>query len=197
MRSTSLPTAVRWSHLVLGPRLSPGDIVVDATAGNGHDTVFLARHVSPGGKVYAFDVQQAAVASTRARLDTELSDVPHDFVTLIHASHQELERLPAEQKGNVRAFMFNLGFLPGGDKSVITQGGETLASLTLALAWLAYDGVITVTAYPGHEGGREEAENVEKWMAALPSDRYETQKIGFLNFRSSTPYLMILRKRTP
>src|SRR4051812_2315376 len=64
----ALPTAVQWSHLILSPRLRPGDVVVDATAGNGYDTLFLAERVLPGGRVFTFDVQAEAIEATRARL---------------------------------------------------------------------------------------------------------------------------------
>lgn len=190
-----LPTAVRWSHAVLSPRLQKGDIVVDATAGNGHDTLFLAQQVLPGGQVFAFDVQAPAVESTRKRL------AGHPFsaeeITLIHSSHEHLGvRLPPELRGHVRAFMFNLGFLPGGDKKLITQTQGTMSALSQALDWLAEGGLLSVVAYPGHEGGRDEAEAIEHWLMTLSSDAFEAQKIGFLNFRPTTPFCMVVRKRT-
>lgn len=197
--SSPLPTAVRWSHAILTERLRDGDLVVDATAGNGHDTLFLARHVLPHGRVFAFDLQEQAVLSTRARL-SQAALPPHeaDRLEVVHASHAEFpHRLPAGARGQVRAFMFNLGFLPGGDKGVITQPESTLSALVEACEWLAPDGLITVAVYPGHDGGWQEAEAVETWMSGLPSDVFEAQKLGFLNFRKTTPYLMVLRKRTP
>ena len=192
MRHDSLLTAVRWSHHVLAPRLLDGDVVVDMTAGNGHDTLFLAQHVLPRGRVFAFDVQAGAVEATRLRISES------EGVTLIHAGHEDFaSHLPVEQKEKVRAFMFNLGFLPGGDKALITRTETTLRALREACEWLADDGIITVVAYPGHEAGRTEADAVVQWMSALPSDKFETQRIGFLNFRATTPFLMVLRKRTP
>src|SRR4051812_12659576 len=105
-----LPTAVRWSHALVGPRLRPGDAVVDATAGNGHDTLFLAHRVLPGGRVFAFDVQTGAIDATRLQLERHLSqDEVGTAVTLCHAGHENMEsHLPSELRGNVRAFMFNL-----------------------------------------------------------------------------------------
>jgi len=198
-RSAPLPTAVRWAHFLLDARLRDGDVVVDATAGNGHDTLFLAQRVLPLGRIFSFDLQERAVLSTRSRMAAApLPDHEADRVQVIHASHDTFaSHLPAEYRGQVRAFMFNLGFLPGGDKGVITQAESTLGALRAASEWLAPDGLITVAVYPGHDGGWQEAEAVEAWMAALSSDIFETQKLGFLNFRKTTPYLMVLRKRTP
>jgi hypothetical protein len=193
--STPLPTAVRWVQQLLEPRLAPGDAVVDATAGNGHDTLFLARRVLPGGRVVAYDMQAMAVASTRRRL--EEAEVDLSGVTLITAGHETLnETLPAELRGRLRACMFNLGYLPGGDKQRITQVDTTLSALEQATENLAEDGVLTVVVYPGHDGGREEAASVESWMASLSPDFWECQKMAFLNFRPTTPYGLAARRRT-
>jgi len=199
MAHTPLPTAVRWAQLVLAPRLREGDLVVDATAGNGHDTLFLAQHVLPRGRVFGFDLQSSAIEATRARILDFGFRISNDAdVTLINTGHEDFTKhLPADTVGKVRAFMFNLGFLPGGDKALITRTETTLHALSQACDWLADDGMITVVAYPGHDGGRTEADAVEHWMSALPSDKFETQRIGFLNFRATTPFCMVLRKRTP
>ncbi len=188
----ALPTAVRWSHALLAPRLRQGDAVVDATAGNGHDTVFLAQRVLPGGRVFAFDVQEAAIGRTRERL----SGRGLESVTLIHAGHQEIEnRLPSELKGGIRAFMFNLGWLPGSDKACITRTRTTLEALNAAIDWLAEGGLITVVCYPGHAGGDAETLAVEEWAARLRSDAFEAQKIAFLNFDGAPPRCVVVRKR--
>jgi hypothetical protein len=194
---TALPTAVQWSHQILGARLRPGDVVVDATAGNGHDTVFLARHVLPGGRVFAFDVQaEAAVATRRQITNHNLQVTCADDITVHHAGHERMaELLPPEVRGKLRAVMFNLGYLPGGDKTLITRVDTTLSALQQALDWLAGDGVLTVAVYPGHDGGREEADAVERWMAALPSDRFEAQRLGYVNFKPTTPFCLAVRKR--
>lgn len=189
------PTAVQWSHRVLETRLAPGMVAVDATAGNGHDTVFLAQRVLPGGKVYAFDVQAQAMESTRQRL------AGHGFeageVALIHAGHETLgQHLPADLRGGIDAVMFNLGYLPGGDKTKITLLENTLPAVEQALDWLGENGVLSAVVYPGHAGGAEEAAAVEGRLAALSSAFFEVQKIGFLNYRVTTPFLLIVRKKS-
>jgi SAM-dependent methyltransferase len=193
----ALPTAVQWSHTILEARLRRGDIVVDATAGNGHDTVFLAERVLPGGRVFAFDVQEQAIAQTREQITKRKSqNTRFEEITLHHAGHERMgELLPAETRGCLRAVMFNLGYLPGGDKSVITRVETTLSALGQALEWLAPDGVMTVVVYPGHDGGREEADAVVRWAEALPADAFEAQRLGYVNFRATTPFCLAVRKR--
>lgn len=194
LRDEPLPTAVRWAQTVLQSRLRKGDIVVDATAGNGHDALFLAQHVLPDGQFFIFDVQSEALKQTRVRL-TE-NHVPLDRVTFIHGGHETLDTaLPESLRGKVRAIMFNLGYLPGGDKHLITQPATTLMALQSALEWLDDDGLLTVVAYPGHDGGREEALALEQWMTALPVDRFEVQKMAYLNFRPTTPFCLMVKKR--
>lgn len=169
---------------------------MDATAGNGHDSLFLGQSVLPGGKVFVFDLQAAAVESTRRRL-ADHGITEGEGVSLIHAGHEELSnRLPGGLRGKVRAIMFNLGFLPGGDKSVITCTETTLRALAQSLEWLAEDGVLTIVAYPGHEGGHQEAAAIESWLSGLSSSEFEVQKLAFLNFRPTTPFGLWVRKRS-
>lgn len=193
----ALPTAVRWSHALLAPRLKNGDVVVDATAGNGHDTVFLSQHVLPGGRVFVFDVQASALEATKSQIANHKSqDEVGSAVQLIHAGHERFEEfLPPEVHGNISAFMFNLGWLPGSDKVCFTRTETTLAALSIAAEWLAEFGLITVVCYPGHEGGDTEALAVEKWAAQLPADRFEAQKIAFVNLEGAPPRCFVVRKR--
>lgn len=194
LREEPLPTAVRWVQTVLQSRLRKGDIVVDATAGNGYDSLFLAQQVLPGGQLFIFDVQAEALRQTRVRLME--NEVPLDHVTFLHAGHESLDTaLPEPLRGKVRAIMFNLGYLPGSDKQLITQPATTMTALQAALKWLDTDGLLTVVAYPGHDGGREEALALEQWMAALPVERFEAQKIAYLNFRPTTPFCLVVRKK--
>jgi hypothetical protein len=192
--SLPFPTAVAWVQSVLSPRLQPGHVVVDATAGNGHDTLFLTRQVLPGGHVYACDLQESAIVSTRARLlSHEVSE--QDF-TLIQSSHHELEQhLPAALRGHIQSFMFNLGYLPGGEKALITCTESTLQALAFAFEWLAESGVLSIVAYPGHEGGHQEAAAVEAWSSGLSPNDCEVQKMAFLNYRPTTPFGIVIRKR--
>jgi predicted methyltransferase len=146
----------------------PGDIVIDATVGNGHDTRFLADLVGPAGRVFGFDIQPDALAAAAERLA-----VRTHFV-LIPADHARMrETIPAEHHGQVAAVMFNLGYLPGGDHGITTTAATTLPNLAASLELLKPGGVHTVVAYRGHRGGREEVEAVKERLAGLPAKRYD------------------------
>jgi predicted methyltransferase len=153
-----LPPLTTVAHQWMGVHLSPGQQVVDATAGNGHDTVFLARQVGASGHVVAFDVQAPACAATRRRLaKTNVSD----RVTVVHAGH---ETMRDHVEAPIHAAMFNLGYLPRHDHDCITRPDTTVAALNAACALMTEGGLITVLAYRGHDGGPEEAERVQAWI---------------------------------
>lgn len=142
--------------------LCNGGLAVDATVGNGHDTLFLARQVGPAGHVWGFDVQPDALAAA-ATLLAEHGIA--DRVTLVHAGHQDMQaHLPAHAHGRLAAVMFNLGYLPGSDKQLTTGPDTTLAALVAAAANLAPGGLLSVLAYRGHPGGQAEADAVRRWL---------------------------------
>jgi hypothetical protein len=189
----ALPTSVDFAHWIISARVSPGDQVIDATAGNGHDTTFLAQCVGAAGRVWAFDVQAAAIASTRERLaGLDLLE----RCTLIHAGHECMaDHLPAESCGQIAAAVFNLGWLPGHDKSCITLPHTTLAALRCALEWLRPGAPLIVVVYPGHEGGADESAAVAAWASALPSNTHEVRHFRPANRTGRSPECWALRVR--
>lgn len=154
-------------HQQLAEQLTAGDLVIDATAGNGHDTQYLAEIVGPQGQVIAIDIQQAAIDSTRAKLEhAQLSQRVH----LIQGDHAaQLQALSQQHSGQVASILFNLGYLPGSDKRVQTQSTSTAKALTASLELLAPGALLSVTAYRGHPGGMEEAQVVADWMQTQQS----------------------------
>lgn len=156
------------AHSILGQYLSPGQYAVDATVGNGHDSCFLAQQVGVEGKVFAFDIQQQALNITAGRLRERGLEKQ---VRLIHRGHQQLlDELPPDCRGKIQAAMFNLGYLPHGDKHRITTSSSTLPALEQAGRLLSRGGVISVLAYRGHPGGEEEATAVEQKLRELTRD---------------------------
>lgn len=142
-----------------------GALVVDATAGNGHDTVFLAKLVGARGRVAAFDVQPDALAATRKRLE---ENGLGDNVDLILCGHEKMaDALPPAWHGNVRAIFFNLGYLPKSDRAVKTSAATTLPALDAAMALLAPGGIVSLTVYTRHAGGFEESAAVAAWLENL------------------------------
>ncbi|MFO1448768.1 MAG: class I SAM-dependent methyltransferase [Opitutaceae bacterium] len=159
---------LRLAQSTVARVLTPGCWAVDATAGRGSDTCFLAHAVGPEGRVVAFDLQAEALASTRERLERE-SLV--DRVHLVHASHARLsEHLPELARGRLAAVMFNLGYLPkGGSPLLITRPESTLLALEQACSELRPGGVLSVVSYRGHPGGAEEDAAVAHFFASRPS----------------------------
>lgn len=165
-----LPPVLVQAHRWVERALSPGDLVIDATVGNGRDTAFLADRVGPSGLVIGFDIQQSALDATAIRLDgLGLSS----RVRLIRSGHERLAEVVAELAPGRRAgaVMFNLGYRPGGDHAIITRPETTLRALGSALDLTLVGGVITVVCYPGHEGGADEQAAVLDWARTIPTHR--------------------------
>lgn len=151
------------AHALLAETVGPGSRAVDATAGNGHDTVFLARRVGPAGRVVALDIQPLAAATTRARLDRE--GLAANCAILV-ADHAELAaHLPADFRGATDGVILNLGYLPGSDHTVTTRPAGTLAALRAAVETLRPGGRLVCVAYTGHPGGEEEGAAVAGFAA--------------------------------
>lgn len=181
------------AHDIVRRYLSPGDVAVDATMGNGHDTVFLAECVGDRGHVFGFDVQAQALLNTRQRLQQQGLE---GRATLCHASHAELlVRIPEKLHGRIMAVMFNLGYLPGADKSVITQTQTTLDAVDAALRLLTDRGVITVLAYPGHAGGDQETRQLTDWCGRLNGRQAAVEIILSSHDQPNAPRLFVLRKQ--
>jgi predicted methyltransferase len=184
---------VNVAHNLIRDVLHPGDIAVDATVGNGYDTLFLVEQVSPSGRVFGFDIQQTAIESTKEKFQQTHSP---ECLTLIHASHADMsDKIPAHYHGNIKAIMFNLGYLPGGDKSVITQTDSTVTALTIASRILSPSGIITVMAYPGHPGGDMETDQVKNWCEQLDNNQFRISIIYSSENKESAPRLFVILKK--
>jgi predicted methyltransferase len=163
-------SVLSMAHGMIRERVHPGDIVIDATAGNGVDTCFLAELVGPRGVVYAFDIQEAAITATRKRLEPLEAQLLLPDIRLVLDSHDVMKRhVEQDHVGSVAAAMFNLGYLPGADPSVITKTDSSLAAIEAAVSLLKPGGIVTCVLYPGHPGGGDEAEAVLQWAQALSS----------------------------
>ena len=186
-------SAVEYCHALLRERLLPGDWAVDATAGNGHDSHFLAQLTGPDGKVFAFDVQPGAIAATRRML--ERWGVPEGCYQLIQSSHADMaHQLPQASEGRFAAVIFNLGYLPGGDKTVITRAESTLPAVRTALELLRPGGLLLLVLYPGHDGGAEEAQALRDLASALPSRQWQVTEYRTLNARQAPPSVLAVEK---
>jgi predicted methyltransferase len=184
------PRLTELAHAAVRAVLRPGDTAVDATAGNGRDTRFLAELVTRAGRVFGFDVQPEALARAAGAV-RGLGQV-----TLLARDHAELaDALPPEARGRVRAVMFNLGYLPGGDKAVTTRPDSTARALAAAAEVLAPGGVLTVLAYPAHPGGAEEAAAVADLLAGLPAHAFAVRETRGTADNPASPRLFVALKR--
>jgi SAM-dependent methyltransferase len=161
--------ATNWIAL----ELPEGALAVDATVGNGYDTLFLAHRVGPRGKVLGFDVQKAALAGARELLKFVGS---LDRVSLIHDSHARLDDyLPPGAA--IQGAMFNLGYLPRGNHQIITHGETTVAALRSVLEHLADRGRVTLLVYRGHAGGPEEYTELRLFLEQLPDAIWHVEEL--------------------
>lgn len=188
MGSRGLYGAVPLSHFFLRERLKTGDYAVDATCGNGYDTLLLAQLVGQEGRVWAFDIQETALAATEDRL---AGAGCLERVALVNGGH---ERLAEVVSAPVKAVVFNLGFLPGAPRETVTSSETTLAALEQAAELLLPGGIITVAIYTGHPGGAVEGRAVEAWAAALPPGRFNVWLCRQGNRSEVAPYLLVVER---
>ena len=174
-------------HFIL-EHLREGEVAVDFTMGNGNDTLFLSKTVGEGGRVYAFDIQEEALASTLQHLKE--NGAPENY-TLICASHHRVREFVSEP---IKAGMFNLGYLPrSGKKAVTTLRETTMPAVEAAIDMLLPDGVLIIAIYPGHEEGALEGEMLREYFKGLSRFRICASEFKILNSPTS-PYFFLLEK---
>lgn len=183
-----LQNALHLSHAYIQSAVKPGDTVVDATCGNGHDTLFLSGLAGKEGRVYGFDVQTAALEQTRARLDKFAA---YDNTALIHAGHETME---AHVPPGIAACMFNFGYLPGSDHKTATQAETSLAAIDAALRLLQFGGLVTLCVYYGGDTGFAEKEAILAHCAALDAKEFAVLRHEFVNQPNCPPILVCIEK---
>ena len=174
-------------HFIL-THLKEGDVAVDFTMGNGHDTEFLSKTVGESGHVYAFDVQEMALTSTRKHL-AEVG-CPENY-TLIQDSHHNVKNYV---KSPIKAGMFNLGYLPGSDKTVTTMRETTLPAIEAAIDLMDRDAIILVAVYPGHAEGEAEGKMICEYLSSLSRYKVCATRINILNSPTSPFFILIENK---
>ena len=191
MRNHFSPVAI--AHRFVRSLVRSGDLCIDATVGNGHDTCFLSELVGEEGSVLGFDVQASGLQLAQtALIDRQLEG----RVMLLNQGHETLGAELAQRKlSHLKLVMFNLGYLPGSDKSVVTQTESTLQALNQSLDQLALGGALSIIAYRGHDGGNEESIAVESWVDGLPASSYFCVRYErWSKQRGLTPVFFWIRK---
>lgn len=188
MKYKIINNTISISKDILNQFVKEGDIALDATVGNGFDTLDLARLVGRSGKVYGFDIQKIAIENTKALLN--LNGLL-DKVILINDSHENIENYIFEQ---LDLCIYNLGYLPNGDKNIKTSPSSTVISVFKALKLLKQNGILIVISYIGHQGGQEENNVLEAMLRQLNQKKYNVLKNEFINQKNSPPILYIVEK---
>ncbi len=174
-------------HFIL-QHLGEGEVAVDFTMGNGNDTLFLSKTVGERGKVYAFDIQEAALNATRSRLEENCAPKNYE---LICASHHRVREFVNEP---IKAGMFNLGYLPGsGNKGVTTLRETTMPAVEAAIDMLLPDGVLIIAIYPGHEEGSLEGDMLREYFKTTSRFKICPSEFHILNSPAS-PYFFLVEK---
>lgn len=182
-----------FARRLLEQAIGSGDIAIDATLGNGHDTTFLAGLVGDNGTVFGFDIQKQAIESTTARLQEKGL---LERVVLFHKGHEHIiTSVPKEHFGKVRGAIFNLGYLPGGDKSIVTTAQTTIAAVGQLLEIMAQEAIIVLVIYHGHEEGAVERDELLQFVQQLDQQKTHVLKYQFINQANNPPFILAIEKR--
>jgi len=184
---------LQYAHHLLKNNIQQGDTVIDATCGNGNDTLFLSQLTGPSGHVFGFDIQPEAIQNTSARLQMEGS---YQNTTLIQDSHSNfLHHISVDKLTRLGGAIFNLGYLPGGDKRIITTGDSTITALEGIMTHLKAKGIIVLVIYHGHSGGKEEMEDIMKYARLLDQKLFSVLYYGFINQKNKPPFILAIEKK--
>ena len=189
LRAKYINKITEVNKIFLDKIVQKGDIVIDATMGNGYDTIYLGNLVGENGKVYAFDVQEEAIKSTKKKVER---DNMTDRVELILDGHQNLDKYVKEE---VSCVVFNLGYLPRAKHVVITKPDTTLEAIKKSLKLLKPNGIISIAAYIGHEGGLDEKHYICEYLDNLNQNEFNVLHMQFTNQINNPPQLILIEKK--
>lgn len=188
MSYKEIVNVIKISRDIIMKYVKDGHVVLDCTVGNGNDTLLLAKQVGATGKVYGFDIQSRALEVTLEKLSCEKLD---NRVQLILDGHENIDMYITEKLDFI---IYNLGYLPKGNKNIKTNKDTTLLSLKKSINLLKDNGVIVITCYTGHEGGLEEKNEIEKFLTNLNQKEFNILKYEFINQKNYPPVLFGVEK---
>ena len=190
MKAYPFKNVVAMSHMLLQPYMPEAQVLVDMTCGNGHDTAFLASLMKDDAVLYAFDIQNCAVARTKERLDS--LGLSHKTVVYRQGSHDDLVGHIAEP---IDIAVFNLGYLPSGDHGIHTKSETTIKAIKICLHKIAINGIIMIAAYPGTEAGAQEEKALRRFLQSVPQREFDVSLWQPINQIHCPPVLYIVQKR--
>ncbi|OEH84786.1 16S rRNA (cytosine(1402)-N(4))-methyltransferase [Desulfuribacillus stibiiarsenatis] len=187
---------IQFSHQLVATKLQSGGHAVDATAGNGNDSLFMLNHMKKNAHLYIFDIQEQALNNTKEKIihkfGTQEIINANRKIHFLCTGHENLKR---HVHSKVKVIMFNLGYLPGSDVSIITKPNTTLEAIESGLELLETSGLISVVLYPGHDGGDKEANLVSEYVTKLNSYDYGVILYKQMNKEKSPFFIGIEKKR--
>ena len=183
-------TITDWVHSVLTASIEEGDFCIDATAGKGKDTLFLAGQVGESGRVLAFDIQKDAIEQAEKLIVENGCAARVNFVL---SGHEHMDEYAEQDSAAV--ILFNLGYLPGGDHNLATKESTTLEAAEKGLSILKKQGVMCICIYSGGDSGFSEKEAVLCWAQNLPAKEYDVISCPFINKPNNPPLPLFIRKR--
>ena len=189
LRAKYINKITEVNKIFLDKIIEKGDVVIDATMGNGYDTVYLGNLVGENGKVYAFDVQEEALKSTRKKVER---DNMTERVELILDGHENIDKYVKEE---VSCVLFNLGYLPRAKHMIITKPDTTLEAIKKSLSLLKPNGLVSIAAYIGHEGGLEEKDYICEYLNSLDQNEFNVLHMQFTNQINNPPQLILIEKK--
>lgn len=184
-----ITNAVKYVKKVIEERIKPNAICIDATMGNGYDTSFMRSFLSEGGYIYAFDIQNQALEATQKRLEASKQ---FSKVQLIQSGHEDIDKFVKEP---VDLVVYNLGYLPKGDKEITTTYDKSLVSLKKAMKLIKKNGLIIMTVYPGHQAGKVELEEISKYLKSINQKHYGVMRVDFYNYINNPPVVFLIERR--
>ena len=184
-------TVTDFCHQFIANHIHEGAFCIDATAGNGHDTEFLCRLAGDSGKVLAFDIQQAAVDSTRCRLKKNRLD---HIGRVVLDSHARISEYAGPD--TVDCIMFNFGYLPGGDHEMSTQPASSLSAIKQSLICLKPGGLLSLCIYSGGDTGFDERDAILPYIKGLDPHEYLVIVSSYANRPGNPPIPAFIFKET-
>lgn len=171
-----------WCAHFIRQQVKEGDTCIDATMGNGNDTLLLSKLCGRTGKVWAFDIQSDALDNTRAKLLKAQAPLNYE---LLQKSHIFMEKYAA--KDSASCIVFNFGYLPGGDHSCSTRKESSIPALEQSLTLLKKGGLLSLCIYSGGDTGFEEKNAILDWLKTLNPRKYLVIKSEYYNRPNNPP----------
>lgn len=188
-----LERILAFARTLLAKAITPGDAVVDGTLGNGHDTELLCQLVGEHGQVFGFDIQETAILNSMKRMEEKHFA---NRVTFFQKGHEHIaQSIPSTYHGKITAAVFNLGYLPGGDKSIVTKPETTISAIEQLLSIMAPEGIIVLVIYHGHPEGAIERDTLLQYTSQIDQKKAHVLQYRFMNQVNNPPFIIAIEKR--